>query len=75
MIDDKKRYIFARRNLTKPRRKLFGSSEYKIQITEHDRKQNIYTKWNKTMINIYFMCFCVKTEELKYKLISLKSIK
>ena len=68
-----KNYIFSRRNLSKPSRKLFGESEYKTQIIERDNR--IYTVWDKTMKNSYFLFYCYETIELKSKLKSFKNIK
>lgn len=68
-----KNYIFSSRDITKPKSKLFGESEYKKQIIERDGR--IYRVWDKIVKNFYIFWFCYKTEEIKYKLKSYKNIK
>jgi hypothetical protein len=65
--------IFSSRYVTKPRIKMFGKSEYKKQIIERDKR--VYTVWDITMQNSYFLWFCYKNVQIKSKLKSYKNIK
>ena len=66
-------YIFSSRNITNPKRRLFGKSNYKKRIIERDKR--IYTVWNRNMRNDYFLGICYKNEEINSKLKSYKNIK
>ena len=66
-------YIFSSRIVKKPKRKLFGDSDFKKKIIERDG--NIYTVWDINMQNSYFLGICFRTIKLKSKLTTLKSIK
>lgn len=66
-------YIFSVRNLTTPKNKFLGTSEYKKEIIERDG--NIYSVWNTTVRNSYFLWICYNTVELTMKLKKYKNIK
>jgi len=70
--ENKKRYIFSSREMTKPRPKIYGRSEYKKQVIERDGK--IYTVWEKMMSKSYILWFCYKTITEKSKLKKYKNI-
>lgn len=73
ILKGEKNYIFSSRELSKAKRKLFGSSEYKKQIIERDN--GIYRVWDRIIQKSYFLWLCYKEEEIKYKLITYKNIK
>lgn len=68
----KSNYIFSSRNVTKPKRKIFGKSSHKKQIIERDGR--IYTVWDIFIENSYFLGLCYKSVE-NSKLKQYKNIK
>jgi len=73
ILTGKNNYIFSIRMVTRPKRKMFGKSEYKKQIIERDK--GIYRVWDRIMQKSYLFGLCYEDKEIKYKLISYKNIK